>query len=94
MMSRQAVSAHDEDVIQMNGGCICASAWVQCGPAKSRGMIDKPGIAGMLFSAVGEIDVNVRMIDMGSSQLNVVIGVQEESFETAMRAVYQRFFRS
>ena len=58
------------------------------------GMIDKPGIAGMLFSAVGEINVNVRMIDMGSSQLNVVIGVQEESFETAMRAVYQRFFLS
>jgi len=38
-----AVSAHDEDVTQMNEGCIGASAWVQRAPAKSVGMIDKPG---------------------------------------------------
>jgi hypothetical protein len=38
-----AVFAHDEDVIEMNGGCIYASAWVQRAAAKSVGMIDKPG---------------------------------------------------
>jgi hypothetical protein len=38
-----AVFAHDEDVIEMNDSCRCASAWVQRAAAKSGGMIDKPG---------------------------------------------------
>lgn len=57
-----------------------------------RGMIDKPGIAGRLFSAVGEIGVNVRVIDMGSSEMNIVIGVKEEDYEESMRAIFARFF--
>ena len=57
-----------------------------------RGMIDRPGIAGKLFSAVGEIGVNVRVIDMGSSEMNIVIGVKEESYEESMRAIFARFF--
>lgn len=56
------------------------------------GMIDRPGIAGRLFAALGEIHVNVRVIDMGSSEMNIVIGVSEEAYEASIRAIYQRFF--
>lgn len=56
------------------------------------GMIAQPGVAGDVFSALGEADVNVRVIDMGSSEMNIVVGVSEDCFEKSMRAVYRRFF--
>lgn len=56
------------------------------------GMIDRPGIAGKLFSAVGDIGANVRMIDQGGSQMSIVIGVTEDCFEDSMRAIYKKFF--
>ena len=56
------------------------------------GMIDRPGIAGKLFSAVGDIGANVRMIDQGGSQMSIVIGVTEDCFEDSMRAIYEKFF--
>ena len=51
-----------------------------------------PGIAGKLFSAVGDIGANVRMIDQGGSQMSIVIGVTEDCFEDSMRAIYKKFF--
>ena len=58
------------------------------------GMIDRPGIAGKLFSAVGDIGVNVRVIDMGSSEMNIVIGVSESRYEDCMKAIYKEFFKN
>jgi aspartate kinase len=56
-----------------------------------RAMAHVPGISGRLFGALGEAGVNVRMIDQGSSELNIIIGVEADSFETAMRAIYDEF---
>lgn len=56
------------------------------------GMIDCPGIAGKLFSAVGDIGANVRVIDQGGSQMSIVLGVTEDCYEDCMRAIYARFF--
>ena len=44
-----------------------------------------------LFKALYEADVDVRMIDQGSSGLNIIVGVDVEAFETAMRAIYKAF---
>ena len=57
-----------------------------------RGMIDQSGIAAKLFGAVGRIGVSVRVIDMGSSEMNIVIGVDEADYEPSIRAIYQEFF--
>ncbi len=56
-----------------------------------RGMKSTRGTAGRIFSALAHSNVNVRMIDQGSSELNIIIGVADEDFETAIRAIYDIF---
>lgn len=56
-----------------------------------RGMKSTRGTAGRIFSALAHSNVNVKMIDQGSSELNIIIGVADEDFETAIRAIYDIF---
>jgi aspartate kinase len=56
-----------------------------------RGMKSTRGTAGRIFSALAHANVNVKMIDQGSSELNIIIGVRNEDFETAIRAIYNIF---
>jgi aspartate kinase len=58
-----------------------------------RGMSHIPGMSGCLFSALAEAGVNVRMIDQGSSELNIIVGVDAKDFEKAMRAIYDAFVK-
>ena len=55
------------------------------------GMTRRPGVCAKLFGALNEAGVNVRMIDQGSSEMNIIIGVDNESFETAISSVYNAF---
>ncbi len=56
-----------------------------------RGMRATRGTAGRIFSALSHANVNVKMIDQGSSELNIIIGVKNEDFETAVKAIYDIF---
>ncbi|MBO5985180.1 MAG: aspartate kinase, partial [Lachnospiraceae bacterium] len=56
-----------------------------------RGMKSTRGTAGRIFSALAHANVNVRMIDQGSSELNIFIGVSNEDFEAAIKAIYDIF---
>ena len=56
-----------------------------------RGMKSTRGTAGRLFSALAHAHINVKMIDQGSSELNIIIGVNNEDFEDAIRAIYDIF---
>ena len=49
------------------------------------------GTAGRIFSALSHVNVNVKMIDQGSSELNIIIGVTNDDFETAIKAIYDIF---
>ena len=55
------------------------------------GMTDKIGVAAKLFTALAEQSVNVRIIDQGSSQINIIIGVEESDTEKAINAIYKAF---
>jgi len=55
------------------------------------GMSKKQGTAARLFKALASKNVNVRMIDQGSSELNIIIGVESDDYETAIRAIYDEF---
>ena len=57
-----------------------------------RGMVKSKGTAVRVFKAVAAAGINIRMIDQGSSELNIIIGVDEADFERAVRAVYVEFF--
>ncbi len=56
-----------------------------------RGMARTPGIASKLFGSLAEKKINVRMIDQGSSEINIIVGVETDDFENAQRAIYQSF---
>lgn len=56
-----------------------------------RGMKSTRGTAGRIFAALAHANVNVKMIDQGSSELNIIIGVANDDFETAIKAIYDIF---
>lgn len=56
-----------------------------------RGMKSVRGTAGRIFSALAHAHVNVKMIDQGSSELNIIIGVEDEDFDKALKAIYDIF---
>lgn len=56
-----------------------------------RGMRANRGTAGRIFSALAHARVNVKMIDQGSSELNIIIGVKNNDFEEAIKAIYDIF---
>ncbi len=56
-----------------------------------RGMKSTQGTAGRIFSALATEHVNIKMIDQGSSELNIIIGVADEDFEAAIKAIYELF---
>lgn len=56
-----------------------------------RAMKSNRGTAGRIFSALAHAHVNVKMIDQGSSELNIIIGVEEKDFEAAVKSIYEIF---
>ncbi len=56
-----------------------------------RGMVHNCGTAARLFSAMSQAGVNVRMIDQGSSELSIIVGVDDKDLETTVRAIYHAF---
>lgn len=57
-----------------------------------RGMRSAKGTASKVFEAAANADVNIRMIDQGSSELNIILGIQEEDFEKTIRNIYHAFY--
>lgn len=58
-----------------------------------RGMVRAFGTAARLFTAISSQGISIRTIDQGSSELNIIVGVDEEDFETAVKAIYDAFVR-
>ena len=58
-----------------------------------RGMIRAAGTAARVFKSVAEENINLRMIDQGSSEISIIIGVAESAFEDTMVTIYNEFFR-
>ena len=58
-----------------------------------RGMVRAKGTATRVFDAIAGADVNIKMIDQGSSEMNIIIGVEEHDFEKALNAIYGEFVK-
>ncbi len=56
-----------------------------------RGMAHTPGVAAKIFAALAAEKINVRMIDQGSSEISILIGVENNDYENAVRAIYGAF---
>ncbi len=57
------------------------------------GMTNRRGVSATLFTALYEAKVNIRMIDQGSSEINIIVGVENKDFETAIKAIYNAFVK-
>ena len=55
------------------------------------GMSSRPGVSAKLFTALADAGINIRMIDQGSSEMNIIVGVENKDFEKAIRAIYDAF---
>lgn len=55
------------------------------------GMSRRKGVSAKLFTALANADVNIRMIDQGSSEMNIIVGVENKDFEKAIKAIYEAF---
>ena len=58
-----------------------------------RGMVKAKGTAARVFSAISNAGINIRMIDQGSSELNIIVGVEERDLEKALDAIYSEFVK-
>lgn len=56
------------------------------------GMASSIGTSARLFKALSDAGINVRMIDQGSSELNIIVGIDNDDYEKCVRAVYHEFF--
>lgn len=56
-------------------------------------MAYQPGISAKLFTALGNDNINIRMIDQGSSEINIIVAVEDRDFERAIRAIYDAFIK-
>ena len=50
-----------------------------------------PGVAARLFQSLASAKINVRMIDQGSSEISIIVGIENDDYETAVRAIYDEF---
>jgi len=57
------------------------------------GMAYTPGVAAKLFAALSRANINIRMIDQGSSEINIIVGVENQNFEKAVCAIYEEFVK-
>ena len=56
------------------------------------GMAQNIGTSARLFTALSDAGINVRMIDQGSSELNIIVGIDNADYERCVRAIYHEFF--
>ena len=61
--------------------------------AVGRKMAFRPGISGKIFAALGEAGINIRMINQGPDELNIIFGVDNGDFQAAIRVLYNSFVK-
>ena len=61
--------------------------------AVGRKMASRPGISGKIFAALGQSDINIRMINQGPDELNIIFGVDNKDFADAIKVLYNSFVK-
>ena len=61
--------------------------------AVGRKMAFRPGISGQIFAALGQAGINIRMINQGPDELNIIFGVDNRDFANAIRVLYNSFVK-
>ena len=97
VVKSEVLAPHREEVLarmeQLTGdtGSVSISDELSIIATVGRGMVHNCGTAARLFSAMSRARINVRMIDQGSSELSIIVGVNDCDFEATIRAIYHEF---
>lgn len=94
---RELVTRKDQIIQRIEQLCqpdtISISTGIALIATVGHGMVSQPGSAATLFNALYQAGINVKMIDQGSSEFNIIVGVHVDDFENAMRAIYRAFVK-
>lgn len=91
MMGKES-KVKEELSIYLNPDTIDISYGLALVAVVGRGMISKKGISARIFKALSDNGVNIRMITQGSSEINIIVGVENKDFENAIRSIYRAFY--
>jgi len=99
VVSSGALEGHREKVIGgINRTVRADSVTVEDGLALiavvGRAMVKAKGTAARVFDAMSGAGVNIRMIDQGSSEISIIVGIEEHDFEKALDAIYHEFVKA
>ncbi len=95
--STKALEPHREEILEKMNALVRGSGTVAIADQLSiiatvgRGMVHNCGTAARLFSAMSRARINLRMINQGSSELSIIVGVNDNDFEATIRAIYHEF---
>ena len=81
----------DEIQRKLNTGTIEVFEDIALIATVGHGMSSRPGTSAALFTALANAGINIRMIDQGASEMNIIIGVANKDFEKAIRVIYDAF---
>ncbi|MFI3313992.1 MAG: aspartate kinase, partial [Eubacteriales bacterium] len=59
-----------------------------------RGMVRNKGTSAKLFTAIANADINIRMIDQGSGENNIIVGVGDDDYVSALKTIYNAFVKN
>jgi len=96
VVSQEALNPYREQIVneiiaQTNPDTVTIHDEMAIIATVGRGMVHNCGTAARLFGAMSRAGVNVRMIDQGSSELSIIVGVDDEDMDTTVRAIYEEF---
>ena len=97
VVSSQQLAPHREEILRRiedlvrGSGSVTVSDNLSIIATVGRGMVHNCGTAARLFSAMSRARINVRMIDQGSSELSIIVGVNDSDFEATIQAIYHEF---
>ena len=98
VVHEKELNPHREDVIRricqlVNPDQVTVHDHLALIATVGRGMVRNFGTAARLFTAISSQGISIRTIDQGSSELNIIVGVDEDDFENAVKAIYDTFVR-
>ena len=98
VVNTESIKAHPHFIERISEICHPNHMEVEDGIAMiavvGRGMKAKKGTATRIFAALSHANINIRMIDQGSSELNIIIGIKEDDFDKAIEVIYDMFILS
>lgn len=97
VVSSETLAPHQDEIVRKieelvrGSGSVTINDHMSIIATVGRGMVHNCGTAARLFSAMSRARINVRMIDQGSSELSIIVGVNDSDFEATIHAIYHEF---